>query len=299
MEAIQAMPRILVTGAGGLVGNRLVKALSSRHDVFGLVRAQPASPIANVEWIVADLSNPAFTQQLPEGVETVVHLAQSSRFREFPAHAIDIFSVNVASTALLLDWSCRNGVQRFVLASSGSVYGSGAGRFVEDDRTCNDSPLGMYPASKRCAELLSRSYSDRMLVTALRFFFVYGREQRSDMLIPRLADSVARGRPIKLQGRDGLRINPIHVDDAVSAIVGTFSLSEGHTINIAGPEVLSLRRIVDALGSLLGCTPIYDVDETVRPNDLIGDTMRMTSLVGPPHVRFVDGVAEVCAAHGG
>lgn len=294
------MPNIIVTGAAGLIGARLVTALGAQGGVFGLRRSQPETRTPGVDWIEADLTDPSFPTQLPAGVDTVVHLAQSSHFRDFPDQAMDVFSVNVAATARLLDWCVRAGASRFVLASSGGVYGTGDGErgFSEDDVVGGGSPLGYYLASKQCAELLAESYTDHLTVTTLRFFFVYGPEQRRGMLIPRLVDSVLAERPIALQGEDGLTINPIHVDDAVTAITRSLSLSESHKINVAGPEVLSLRRIGDTIGGLTGRQPRYEVDPASRPSQIVGDIGKMKRLLGSPGILFSDGVADVCAALG-
>ena len=61
-----------------------------------------------------------------------MHLAQSPRYRDFPEGALDVFEVNVGSTQRLLDWACRQGVKRFIYASSGGVYGHGEAPFEED-----------------------------------------------------------------------------------------------------------------------------------------------------------------------
>lgn len=290
------MPDVLVTGATGLIGDRLVRSLSGLGRVWGLARRQPEEPIAGVEWLVGDLSNPDAVLDRLDRVDVVVHLAQSSRFREFPDQALDVFNVNVASTARLLDWSRRVGVGRFVLASSGGVYGSGERSFTEDEPIGGGSPLGYYLASKLSSELLAESYAGQFVVSILRFFFVYGPRQRRTMLIPRLVDSVDAGRPISLQGPDGLTINPIHVDDAVAAVRRCLDLTESHKINVAGPRPLTLRQIGHAIGEQLGTAPIYEVDADARPGSLVGDIAKMTRLLVPPKIAFADGVATVCKA---
>ena len=63
------------------------------------------------------------------------------------------------------------------------------------------------------------AYQGEFVVVILRFFFVYGPGQSNEMLIPRLVKSVREGQPIALDGLDGLRINPVYVEDAVRAVV--------------------------------------------------------------------------------
>lgn len=292
------MPNILVTGATGLIGDHLIRALTASGQVYALGRSRPAAAGSGITWIPHDLTERSLPDLMPSGIDAVIHLAQSAHFRDFPERALDVFEVNVAATARLLDWCVRSGVSRFVLASSGGVYGSGDHEFTEDEPIGGGQSLGYYPASKHCAELLAESYATQLTVTTLRFFFVYGPRQRRGMLIPRLVESVLTKRAITLQGQDGLTINPIHVEDAVAAIIRCLDLDQGHTINIAGPQILSLRQIGDAIGKLTGLPPSYEVDPVAKPSQIVGDIRKMKRLLGPPTVLFSEGVADVCAALG-
>jgi nucleoside-diphosphate-sugar epimerase len=285
---------ICVTGATGLIGHHLVPALlDSGHHVVTVSRTRQV-PRPGVTGVVADLTAADFCERLPARVDAVVHLAQSEHFRDFPGRADDIFAVNVASTARLLDWARRAGARQFIHASSGGIYGHGGNGFTEDDAGTSTGPLGYYLSSKRAAELLCQAYEECLAVSILRFFFVYGPGQRADMLIPRLARSVLEGRPIVLQGENGLRCNPIHVSDAVRAIAGALSLTSGARVNVAGIDILSLREIGLILGGCLQRDPVFQVEREAQPRDLVGRIDRLVQLFGPPQVHFADGVAVLC-----
>jgi nucleoside-diphosphate-sugar epimerase len=289
------MATVCVTGATGLIGRHLASALASSGDDVVAIARRPDLTQAAVTWIVGDLTDAALPAALPQRVDAVVHLAQSAHFRDFPERADDIFAVNVASTARLLDWARRAGAQHFVHASSGGIYGHGGRGFAEDDAVAETGPLGYYLSSKHAAELLCEPYEECFSVGILRFFFVYGPGQRAGMLIPRLARSVAAGQAISLQGNDGLRCNPINVDDAVRAIMGALQLTRGARVNVAGPDVLTLREIGDALGRELGREPVFSIDAEAAPRDLVGRIERMTQLFGAPRVHFADGIVPLCA----
>jgi nucleoside-diphosphate-sugar epimerase len=130
----------------------------------------------------------------------------------------------------------------------------------------------------------------------LRFFFIYGSGQPAQMLMPRLVDSVRAGRPINLQGHEGIRINPIHVDDAARAVERCLDAQQSETINIAGPEVVSLRYIAERIGTELGQQPELAVDLAGKPRHLIADIGRMRALLGPPVVSMASGIRELCGA---
>lgn len=289
------MSDILVTGGTGLIGRNLLPVLADRGRVWATTHGAGGPHVPGVRWIEHDLAAPELPRDLPERIDTVIHLAQSSRFREFPDQAHDIFGVNVASTVALLDWARRAGARRFIYASSGGIYGHGEQEFREDDPIHATRPLGFYLASKQCGELLVESYAEQFTVVILRFFFVYGRDQRPSMLIPRLVQSVVEGRPVLLQGGDGLRLNPTHVSDAVRAVVGALELEESHKINVAGPEVLTLRDVAETIGRQVGREPVFETRPDQTPSHLVGDIGKMSRLLGAPTVRFDDGVRELCA----
>jgi UDP-glucose 4-epimerase len=287
------MGPVLVTGASGMIGRHLLQHLESQREVIALGRHAPQSTAAR--FLECDLAQDVLPDGMPVTCDTVIHLAQSVHFREFPDQANDIFRVNVGSTQRLLDWAKRAGVRRFVYASSGGIYGHGEEAFREDAVLRSGGELGFYLASKNCAELLVENYAAYMTVFILRFFFVYGPGQRDNMLMPRLIRSVQRGQPITLQGSEGVRMNPIFVSDAVRAIIGTLNLDSGQKINVAGSEVVSLRSLGILIGRLVNREPHFQRQDG-EPRHLVGDVTKMVKLLGAPVVRLNDGLKHLIAA---
>src|SRR5262249_22562463 len=106
--------RVLVTGATGLIGSALVERLARSSEVFALGRTSGLE-LEGVDWIRGDLSEPLDPATLPAKVDAVAHLAQSERYRDFPEGALDLFAVNVQSTAALLEYARGAGASAFVL----------------------------------------------------------------------------------------------------------------------------------------------------------------------------------------
>lgn len=253
-----------------------------------------ASPRVSLQ--VMDLERPDFAR-LPAGIEAVVALAQSQHFRNFPEKAGQIFAVNVAAHLALLEWARLSGVRRMVYASSGGIYGPSARmRVAESDLLAVDSPLGFYLGSKLCAEVLFHNYRHFFeTAVVLRPFFIYGPGQRRDMLIPRLVDSVREGRPIRLQGRDGLRLNPIFVEDAAEGFAAALSVKGCEVLNLAGPQMVSLRDIGNRIGAALGRDPQFEVAEGAV-SDYVADTSRAAAVIGPARIDFDQGIARMIEA---
>ncbi|WHZ15577.1 MAG: UDP-glucose 4-epimerase [Nitrospira sp.] len=290
------MSDVLITGATGLIGRSVLPLLAGRHRAWALSRTVPLSGDQSCTWIRHDLTDSRLPDTMPGTIDSVIHLAQSPYFREFPERAPHVFEVSVGSTMRLLHWARQAGARRFVYASSGGIYGHGDEGFREDDLIRPQGPLGFYFAAKQCGESLVENYADHLIVIVLRFFFVYGRHQRPDMLIPRLVRSVRAEDSITLQGEQGMRLNPIHVSDAARCVVKSLALTESHKINIAGEEILTMREIGDAIGHHLGKKPSYRIQQGQPAKHLIGDIQKMQRLLDHPIVTFHDGVKELCEA---
>jgi nucleoside-diphosphate-sugar epimerase len=263
-------------------------------DIHAVVRKEPDKRLADVSYHIIDFAMDWMTSSLPDKVDTIIHLAQSSQFRDFPKSALDIFRVNIESTGKLLDYASRSGASRFIYASSGGVYGKGGVAFTENSPIAPLGQLGYYLGSKMCSEILAQSYASLMHVVVLRPFFIYGPGQNRTMLIPRLMDNLYLNRPITLQGIDGIRINPVHVKDASAAVIAAIFLNHSATFNIAGPDVLSIREICESMGEFINSKPIFTVSSE-KKDDLIGDNRSMCEKLVVPHRRLFDFLIDVVA----
>jgi nucleoside-diphosphate-sugar epimerase len=245
--------RILVTGGSSFIGRAVVARLYRAHEVYCLLRDPGSAPPGGIP-IAGDLSASLDVASWP-AVDGVVHLAQATTRRPFPEGAIDIFAVNVAGLARLLDAATRLGIGRFVIASTGTIYEDAAPPLTEDLRL---APRDYYPATKLAAETLLPPYEAGMAVCALRLFTPYGPGQ-TGRLVPDLIDRVRTGRPITLVGSDeGHLLAPTFVDDVAEVFGAAAEQGWRGTFNVAAPQVLSVREIGVVLGRALGKEPHFE-----------------------------------------
>lgn len=269
-------PLYLVTGAAGFIGSHLVdRLLGSGGQVRGIDSLtpyyDPRRKLANLrnalshprfEMVRADVAS-ADIDDLVMGTATIFHLAGqpgvSSSWRTFP----DYVHSNVVSTQRLLDAAERAGVERFVLASSSSVYGDGlAGPSQEDDPLAPRNPYGL---TKVSAEALCSLYASESKVptVALRYFTVYGPRQRPDMAMHRLIRSVLEARPFRLRG-DGTQQRAFtYVDDVVDATLSAAAadIEPGTAINVGASAGASLTELMKMLEQLSGRVIELDLRE--------------------------------------
>lgn len=285
----------LVTGAQGLVGQHLLPALACTWDVIAVTRTSPtaaAPSLAGITYVERDLAAPDFTRGLPARIDAVIHLAQSRRFREVPEGTADVLAVNVAATEQLARYAATAGASHFVLASTGSVYAPNVGPIDESSPLATPETSGWYAGSKLAAEAIVQGYKAHFIPVVLRPFFVYGAGQRRTMMIPRLADTIARGDVVTLSGDDGMLLTPTHASDAAGAFMLALALTEAATIDVCGPETLSLRAMCECLGDLIGRPPNFSVGSSGGAAFSVRGA-RMRELLGAPTCTFRAGAPAV------
>lgn len=186
--------RILVTGAGGFLGNTLVNdLLEEGYHVRALVRTGSSSSNCKTrDVIVGDIRNPRCAKIATADCDSVIHLAGK-------AHAIDddrvnedeYRSVNVEGTRLLLDGAVAGGVRKFVFASSVKVFGEDTAGCIDEETP--SAPQTPYARSKWAAEQLIASYvkSGGFAAVSFRLPLVYGPTHKGNLF--RMVAAIDRG----------------------------------------------------------------------------------------------------------
>ena len=175
------MPTLLLTGASGLVGSRLLPRLArAGYDCRALVRGDVALP-PGTTGVRGDLADPESLRPAVEGADAVVHLAALFRTGDEAA----IWRANLDGTRnLLAAVSAAAPQARFLMTSTGNVYNADAARPALETDAC--SPTAAYPASKVAAEGLVRDSG--LLWSILRLPFVYGDGDGHLASLPALAE---------------------------------------------------------------------------------------------------------------
>lgn len=265
--------RIAVTGVTGFIGSSLAPLLADEgHEVLALARRPDAVHSHDgVVPVACDLAGPV---DLDLEVDAIVHLAQANV--PLPEGARELFRVNTASTLELLDWGRRVGAERFVYASSGSVFGLGEEVVTEETPRRSDD---LYAVTKEAAERLVDSYAASFrTAVVLRPFAPYGPAQ-TGRLIPGLIQRVRDEAPVTLNEGGSPRMTPMYVDDAVRAFAAALELEGRHTLNLAGDEAVSIRELAELIGEALGREPRFE--PSGKPaGDLVADNSRMHEVLG-------------------
>ena len=254
---------VAVTGGLGFIGAHLCRALAARgHRVRCIDRLSASyapgsghdawsalASIENVALIRADLGSEPLDAML-DGAHAVVHLAALPGVRAGHERAT-LWRENVSNTSRLAEEAARRG-QRFVLASTSSVYGSSRPLPASEDAV--PSPLNAYAVSKLAAERSVLSLAPRGAdAVVARLFTVFGPGQRPDMAFARWIHAMLAGRPIEWCARPATVRDFTYVGDAVAGLVAALEHGRaGQVYNIPGGGPASLRDALRVLERLLG-----------------------------------------------
>ena len=289
--------RALVTGAAGFIGSTICERLLDRGaSVIGLdcftdyyARAikernlAAFSGRAGFTFVEAAIQRAELDSVL-DGVTHVFHLAAQAGVRKSWGRDFQVYTANnVDATQILLEACCHRRLERFVYASSSSVYGDLAAIPMREDAL--PQPVSPYGVTKLAAEQLCHLYHVNYGVptVSMRYFTVYGPRQRPDMGFHRFIKATLRGQPITLYG-DGQQTRDFtYVDDAVAATVAAAVQGvPGHVYNIGGGSRVSVNEVLEIVGRLTGGTVIIQREAPQKGDmrDTYADTSRARREIG-------------------
>jgi len=257
----------LVTGCAGFIGSHLTeKLLEQGHYVVGIdcltdyyKRNIKENNMKNfighknfvfVRKHIEDLTSKDILFNNLKGTKAIFHLAAQAGVRgswgdDFRYYTIHTFE----ATQRLLEVARKLNIDKFVYASSSSVYGD-IGTYPTKEGSGELWPVSPYGVTKLASEKLCNLYHKayNLPIINLRYFTVYGPRQRPDMGFMKFLDAIHNNRTIKIHGDGSATRDFTYVSDVVDATIAAASCkSDFEIINIAGGSRVNLNEAMDVL----------------------------------------------------
>ena len=279
------MATYLVTGAAGFIGAKVCEfLLEDGNRVLGVDNFDPVYDLRLKEWRLKRLnSNPQFSFYRDDicnkakmqdifdknlDIKAVINLAAKAGVRDSVLDPWSYYETNVTGALNLLEICRHQGIKKFILASTSSIYGSDA-PYPTPEETNSDRPLQPYAASKKAAEVLAYSYHYLydVDVTVVRYFTVYGPAGRPAMSMFRFTQWIAEEKPLFVYGEGTQTRGFTYVDDIARGTIAALKPLGYEIINLGGHETISINDLIGKIEERIGKKSKI-VHEPAHPADM-------------------------------
>jgi UDP-glucuronate 4-epimerase len=277
----------LVTGSAGFIGFHVARALLRRgakvvgfdnfNDYYAPAlkhdRDRELREFPQFTSITGDLADFAALERLFElhRPGKVCHLAAQAGVRYSLLNPLVYQKSNLEGFLNVLELAKCHRVERFVYASSSSVYGGLTELpFAETQRV--DTPISLYAATKKANELMAHAYSHLfgLPTVGLRFFTVYGPWGRPDMAMWLFTAAMLQGRPITVFNYGKMQRDFTYIDDIVEGVLAALmvpGLDLYEIINLGNHRAEDLSRVINLLERELQIEAQQDL-QPIQPGDV-------------------------------
>ena len=290
--------KAVVSGSAGFLGRKLaLRLLQVNVSVLGVDLGPPPFSMTGYQHIKSSISQAVDSIMAHlKGGGVFFHMAGLADRRHCEKRPADAFAANVALTFTALDICERIGNVKFILPSTGMVYGFHLDRpAVEEDPAQSEC---VYTGSKLAAEFLVRAHTPGRLRGSVvaRLSNVYGPGVGENTVMGRLMGQAARKEALHVLDERPVR-DFIHVDDAVEALVRLADIDtpESQVVNVSTARGVKIGDAVRIVAKITGrpirkSGPLTDEPAT----QLILSNGRLDSLTGwVPQIQLEDGL-EIC-----
>ncbi len=250
--------KVFITGSKGFIGSELVSQCKKQ-----------GIEVVEADLPEADICSKEIVKLIPEGVDTIIHLAALSKDPDCKNRAYECFRLNVMGTLNLMEAAEKKKVKQFIFASSEWVYDNCTEKEVKSEESIINvaNHKSEYALSKLVSEAnLRQKYQYGFCpVTILRFGIIYGARKEGGSAVETLFQAVKEKNEIEVGClRTGRHF--IHISDIVSGIIKSIGLQGFQIINLGGDKLITLQDIIKTSKIILHKNPKIIEKDPSNPN---------------------------------
>lgn len=291
--------KILVTGSSGTIGTHLCDTLLKRgDDVVGMdMVPNKWQPSVQAVTVIGDMRKKEDFSKLPKGIDMCIHLGANARVYELvedPDRALD----NFVTLFNALEFCRKNGVKKFLFASSREGYGNVHAEMYSEDMVRLENCESPYTASKVGGEALVHAYEKCYGIDCIIFRFsnVYGMYDDSERVVPLFIRKAKKGERLTVFGNKSLDFT--YIDDAIHGLlqaIDGFDAAKGDTYNIAYGEGNTIVRLAEMINEHFKSAGGVDLG-SIRTGEIsryVADISKAVKKLGyKPKTPFAEGVMK-------
>lgn len=286
--------KILVTGSSGMVGTALCKELKKEHEVYGIDIKEGEE--------TSDLIDLRFPFLCSFEPDLVIHLAATARVYKTvidPQIAFD----NISMTNHILEWTKRNKIPKFILASSRECYGNQTELPVPEIKANQRNSESPYTASKIAGEAMCYAFEEcyGLDFKILRFSNVYGKYDTSDRFIPKLMHAIRNNEDFTIYG-ERKALSFTYIDDCISGILHVIKywVNLPNELNVSAEGHDRLVDVAYMIKDMTGSPINILIGETLTGEvwDYIADISEMRKTGWSPKNTLAEGIKKSIEYYG-
>lgn len=235
--------KILITGAGGLIGNAVCNSLQKEQQSFiGLYKSKPANN-ALCQTAFADIEKDDLQKILgSESISAIIHCAAAIPNEQYSIS--DCYNINTTIDKKIAEYATKNSIEKLIFISTTNMYGV-SNEVIDENTKLNIDNL--YSQAKLNSEQLFFKLINIKAVVSLRVNAPYYYSQKANTVLKIFINKIVKGKDVLYHGTGVRQQDFTHVKDIADAVMCSLKSDKTGIYNIASGNSISMKNLAELI----------------------------------------------------